>query len=159
MKKLLNLFLLLIMIISLIGCNNEAVKSEKDIEELVKNYKSAQYNIKDPANPPTELEIAGNLKVYLSTDVYEKQMANRVFQIAPDVAAKTRSSIELENIKLEKKKENNDGSIDYTYTLRLKFQNEKSTDVVEKSGRLTTKDQKIIYDWEERDTKIGNEFF
>ena len=159
MKKLLSLLFLLIMIISLIGCNNEAAKNQKDIVELVKNYKSAQYDIKDPSKPPTELEIAENVKGYLSKDAYERQMANRVFQIAPDIATKTRSSIKLENIKLEKKKENKDGSIDYKYTLKLKFHNEKLTDVVEKSGQLTTKDQKIIYDWEERDTKIGNDFF
>ncbi|MBS4192479.1 hypothetical protein KHA94_20190 [Bacillus sp. FJAT-49705] len=160
MKKTFGILVLFIMIISLIACSKETVKiKEEDVLNFVKDYKAEQYNIKDPSNPPSGIEIGEKVKGFFSDEEFEKQMANRVFQIAPDIAKKTNKSIELEDVKLEKEKENEDGTINYKYTLILKFYDDKASDVIEKKGELTIEGLKIIRDWEERTTKIGNEVF
>ncbi|KAB2338411.1 hypothetical protein F7731_02290 [Cytobacillus depressus] len=159
MKGIFRLSLLFTMIIGLIACSSKEVVKEEDVLNLVKDYKTEQYNIKDPSNSPTGVEIGEKVKKYFLEKEFEKQMANRVFQIAPDIAKKTNKSIELNDVILEKGKENEDGTIDYNYTLKLKFYDDHSNDVIEKKGQLTIEGLKITRDWEERTTKIGNEVF
>jgi hypothetical protein len=159
MRKVFRLLVIFTMILGLIACSSKEVVKEEDILKLVKDYKTEQYNIKDPSNPPTGIEIGEKVKDSFSEKEFEKQMSNRVFQIAPDIAKKTNKSIELEDIMIEKGKENNDGKIDYNYTLKLKFYDNETTEVVEKKGQLSIEGLKITRDWEERTTKIGNEAF
>lgn len=158
MKRIFSLLFLFTMILGLVACGQESVK-EEDVMNLVRDYKSEQYNIIDPSNPPTEIEIGDKVKDFFSEDEFEKQMANRVFQIAPDIAKKTNKSIVLEDVKLENGKENKNGTIDYNYTLKLKFHDSKSTDVIEKKGQLTIEGLKITNDLEERTSKIENDVF
>ncbi|MFD2444762.1 hypothetical protein ACFSO7_12375 [Bacillus sp. CGMCC 1.16607] len=158
MKGIFGFPFLLLMIAGLIACSKETVK-EEDVLKLVNDYKTVQYNIKDSSNPPTGIEIGEKVKRFFSKEGFDRQMANQVFQIGPDIAKKTNKSIKFENIKLEKTKENKNGEINYSYTLKLKFYDASSTEFVEKKGQLTIKGLKITRDWEERITKIGNEVF
>ncbi len=71
-------------------------------------------------------------------------------------------SIELEDILLEKEKENDNGTINYNFTLKLKFYDASISETVEKNGKLTisTEDGLILTrDWEEKTTKILSEIF
>lgn len=161
MKKILRAFVLSIMLISLLACSNEKIKYE-DVKSFVTEYKTIQYTIKDPSNPPSGIEIGEEVKRYLSEDVFKKHNANRVFQIAPDIARKTNKSIELEGLLLEKEKENADGTIDYKFILKLKFYDASTSETVEKNGQLTISNKNgliITRDWEDKITKIGNETF
>lgn len=127
--------------------------NEKDVQNLVLKYKKAQYSIEDPSNVPTGLEIGEEVKEFLTADAFEKQMANRVFALVPDFAKKTNKRIELEEVKLKKVKENDNGTIDYNYLLKLKIADEQSTEVIEKKGQLTiTNDDDLLIsrDWEEK---------
>lgn len=68
----------------------------------------------------------------------------------------------MEDVVLKKEKENADGTINYKFTLKLKFYDASTSETVEKNGQLTIsyKDGLIITrDWEEKITKIGNETF
>ena len=100
------------------ACNHEV--KEDDVMSFVQDYKTEQYTIKDPKNAPTGIIIGQKVKKYLSEEAYEKLMANRSFELAPYVAKKLNKSIVLEDIHLEKVKEE-DETIDYNYTLKLKF--------------------------------------
>jgi hypothetical protein len=145
-------FLLVLMIGSIAAaCSNEMIKTE-DVKKFVKEYKNEQYNIKDPTNPLTSIQIGTKVKRYLSKDVFDKLEANRILQIAPDFANKTNKSIELEDVILEKEEENKVGTIDYNYTLKLKISDEQSSETFEKKGQLTISNDgglKITRDWEE----------
>lgn len=161
MKKMLSLLLPLMLFGIVVACSNKVIKDE-DVMNFVKEYKIEQYTIKDPTNAPTESEIATKVKGYLSEEVFNKHNANRIFHIAPYIAKKTNKSIELEDVILERKKENDNGTIDYNFILKLKFEDDKSSEVVEKKGQLTISNEdglKITCDWEEKTTKIDNEVF
>jgi len=159
MRKVFGLLALFTMILSLVACSSEEVVKEEDVLKLVKEYKTQQYTIKDPSNPSTGIEIGEKVKNFFSEKEFEKQMANRTFEIAPNIAKRTNKSIELEDVVLEKGKENENGKIDYNYTLKLKFYDGKINEVVEKKGQLSIEGLQITRDWEERTTKIGNEVF
>ncbi len=157
MKKILSILLLSSMLVSLIACSNEKIKDE-DVESFVTEYKTIQYNIKDPTNSPSGIEIGEEVKKYLSEDVINKHNANRVFQIAPDIAKKTNKSIELEDVLLEKEKENADGTINYNFTLKLKLYDDSISETVEKNGELTISKEDgfiITRDWEDRSWETG----
>ncbi|MFJ8260640.1 hypothetical protein ACIQ4I_01585 [Rummeliibacillus sp. NPDC094406] len=149
MKRTVGLLLLCIMALTLFACGQDQA-SEKDVLKLLKDYKTVQYNIKDPLNPPSGTEIGEKVKVYFSEDEFERQMANRVFQLAPEISKTSNKSIQLENVKLKKSKENKDGSIDYNYTMKLKFYDDESSEVIEKNGQLTVDGLKITRDWEKQ---------
>ena len=148
MKRIFGLLFLSIVVLGLIACGKEQV-SDKDVLKLLKDYKTVQYNIKDPLNPPSGTDIGKKVKVYFSEDEFEKQMANRAFQLAPEISKNANKSMKLENVKLKKTKENKDGTIDYNYTLKLKFYDNQSSEVIEKNGQLTVDGLKITRDWEE----------
>jgi hypothetical protein len=157
MKKALVLFLVLIIGVIASACNNETIKTE-NVEKFVKEYKAEQYNIKDAKNLPSGIEIGDKVKKYLSKDAFDKLNANRIFQIAPDFVKKTNKNIELVDVILEKKKENEGGTINYQYTLKLKVSNGQSSEVFEKKGQLSISNDnglKITRDWEQN-TKIEN---
>lgn len=161
MKKYFGFILSCFLLISLIGCSKATVK-EQDIEKFIKQYKIEQYTVADPNSPPDVSNIEEKVSKYLSKDLQEKHHLNRLFQIAPEISKKTKKSIELEDVELKKVNENNDGTINYHYTLKIKFYDEKASNVVEKKGNLTISkndELKIIQENEERDTKIGNEIF
>lgn len=149
MKRKLGVLLLLIMTLALVACGQEKA-SDTEVLKLLTDYKSVQYNIKDPSKPPSETEISEKVKGYFSKDAFEKQMTDRVFQIAPVIAKASNKSIQLENVQLMKSKENKDGTIDYTYKLKLKFYDNQTTEIIEKNGQLTVDGLKITRDWEER---------
>ncbi|MFU1996205.1 hypothetical protein [Priestia megaterium] len=159
MKKWSVVSMLFIMLIGAVACSKETIK-ETDVENFVTEYKKEQYTIKNPSNVPTGEEIADKVKRYLSKDTFDKQIANRSFDLAPEVASKTDKSISLEDVKLKKEKEHDNGSIDYTYTLKLKIGTGQSSDIVEKNGQLTISSNdgelKITRDWEEK-AKVGKE--
>jgi len=136
------------MTVTLFACGKDQA-SDNDVLKLLEDYKTAQYNIKDPLNPPSGTEIGEKVKGYFTEEEYEKQMANRVFQIAPEIAKVSNRSIKLENVNLKKTKDNKDGTIDYDYTLKLKFYDDESSEVIEKKGQLTVEGHKITRDWED----------
>ena len=158
MKRILITLLVLLVGTVAIACNNETIKTE-DVEKLVKEYKTEQYNIKEPTSPPTGIEIGNKVKKYLSKEAYEKLKANRTFQIAPDFAITTNKSIELEDVILKKEKEYDNGTEDYSYTLKLKIYDDdpRLGEVFEKKGQFTISNDgglKITRDREEI-VKIG----
>ncbi|WP_102691905.1 hypothetical protein [Rummeliibacillus pycnus] len=148
MKIIVRMLVLCMIMFTLFACGKDQ-PSDKDVLKLLQDYKTVQYNIKDPLNPPSGTEIGEKVKGYFSEDEFEKQMANRVFQIAPEIAKVSNRSIKLENVNLKKSKENKDGTIDYKYTLKLKFYDDQSSEVIEKKGQLTVDGLTITRDWEE----------
>jgi hypothetical protein len=151
MKKALGLFLVLIIGVIASACSNETIKTE-NVEKFVKEYKAEQYNIKDAENLPSGIEIGDKVKKYLAKDAFDKLNANRIFQIAPDFVKKTNKTIELEDVILEKEKENEEGTINYNYTLKLKVLDGQSSEVFEKKGQLSISNDhglKITRDWEQ----------
>jgi hypothetical protein len=71
---------------------------------------------------------------------------------------KTNKTIELEDVIFEKEKENEEGTINYKYTLKLKVSDGQSSEVFEKKGQLSVSNDnglKITRDWEQN-TEIEN---
>ncbi|TRZ40485.1 hypothetical protein CEQ21_06135 [Niallia circulans] len=156
MKKWIGIILILL-VISLVGCSKTEKIKDEDVLSLLKEYKTEQYTIADPKETPTGAEIATNVKEYLTEDALEEQEANRNFQLAPDFAKNTNHSIELTNVNVSKKKENDDGTVIYTYNLSLKLTdvNNSSSQNVEKKGELTVSNETkliITKDWQETST-------
>ncbi|WP_053365643.1 hypothetical protein [Bacillus sp. FJAT-27245] len=152
MKKILGIVFVFIIGVIAAACSNHTIKTE-DVEKFVKEYKAEQYNLTDSTKPPSEIEIGNKVKKYLSKGAFDKLNANRVFQIAPNFVMSTNKTIELEDVILEKEEENDDGTIDYKYTLKLKISDEQSSKVIEKNGQLTVLkdgDIKITRDWENK---------
>ena len=154
MKKTLGTLLSFFMIISFVAaCNSGSAINEDEVLNLVKKYKTEQYTIQDPADTPTPNEIADKVKNYLSKEALEKQQSNRIFVLAPDLSKKTNKSLKFEEIVLEKEKENEDGTIDYKYTLKLKLYDEQSSEILEVDGQLTVSNEDglvITRDWENK---------
>lgn len=156
MKKWVGIILVLL-IISLVGCSKSEEIKDEDVLSLLKEYKTEQYTIEDPKVTLTGDEIAKRVKEYLTEDALEDQEANRIFQLAPDLAKNTNHSIELTNVNVSKKKENEDGTVIYTYDLSLKLTDIKnsSSQNVEKKGEITVSNEKelvITKDWQETST-------
>lgn len=159
MKRIFGLFLVFMMIFSLLGCGNKVSTEEDDIFNFVKEYKSIQYSINDPNNPPTGNEIEKKVRKFLSEDCFKEQTANRIFSIAPNFAKEENKMMELEDLILTKDKENADGTVDYKYKVKLKVKDDEGFENIEKKGQLTISNDngnlKITRDWEEK-IKIGN---
>lgn len=104
----------------------------------MKEYKAEQFTIKDPNSLPTGIEIGNNIKKYLSEEAFNKLEANRIFQIVPDFVKATNKTIELEDVILKNEKEYDNGTVDYSYTLKLKiYDNPYTSEVFEKGGQLS----------------------
>lgn len=167
-RKILSLLFLFVLFLGLIACNiyvvkeNGEEKEEKpDKEENVVNVEEAEklfidysaelYTIKDPSNPPTFDEIAENIKVYLTEEQYDAEIANRKFQIPELVSKQIKKSIEVQDVKLEEQSKNDDGTIDYLYIMKFKVYDENSFKIYEKEGELTLStiknELKIDRDW------------
>lgn len=158
MKKAVGILLFFITIFGLFGCSNEVVK-QQEIEAFVNEYKAKLYTIDDPLNPPTFLEIADDVKPYLTEDEFEKLMANRIIGMASSTAKSLNKSIVIEDVIFEEVNENEDGTFDCDITLKIKLYDKKSSEIIEKKGQLTISNKsndglKISRDWEER-IKIG----
>jgi hypothetical protein len=152
MMKCLRLFLLII-IVGLVGCTDNAV-DDNEVLDLLKTYKTEQYTIVDPSNPPTNDEIVQQVKPYLSEEALEKLIADRVFSIAPDIASSTNKPIMLNDVQIEKDKIQDDGTVDYTYTLEIQSGEDSNSEVIKINGQLTVSSKdglKITRDWEELD--------
>lgn len=90
---------------------------------------------------------------YLTKEALQKQKANQVFELASELAKKTNKKIEVYVISLENKKENEDGTIDYDYTLKLKLSDEESSEIIEVDGQLSIANDDgpvITRDWENK---------
>ncbi|MEJ9232930.1 hypothetical protein LAV79_26670 [Peribacillus butanolivorans] len=156
------------MFIGAVACNKDVVKENgeekeekpvkeenvvkvEDAEKLFNSYSTVLYTIKDPSNPPTFDEIAENIKVYLTEDQYNAEIANRKFQIPELVSKQIKKSIEVQDVKLEEQSKNDDGTIDYLYTTKFKVYDENSFKIYEKEGELTisttNNELKIDRDW------------
>lgn len=153
MKKILGILLSFFMIITIVAACSGSGINEDDVLDLVKKYKTEQYTIPDPANTPTPNEIADKVKGYLSKDALKKQQANRTFGLAPDLAKKTNKSLTFEEITLEKQKENEDGTINYKYTMKLKLYDKQSSEILKVDGQLSVSNDNglvITRDWENK---------
>lgn len=154
MKKALGMLLSFLMIISVVAaCSDSSGINEDEVLSLVKKYKTEQYTVKDPSNVPTPDEITEKVKGYLTKEALEKQQANRVFGLASDLAKKTNKKIEVEDIKLENKKEDEDGTVNYDYTLKLKLYDEESSEIIDVDGQLSISNDDglvITRDWENK---------
>ncbi|NHM33732.1 hypothetical protein [Neobacillus terrae] len=118
-RKVIQLFML-ILIVGLFGCSKNSI-NENDVLEILKTYKTEQYTIEEPSNPPTNDEIVQHVKPFLSEKALEKLNANRVFSIAPDIATNTNKPIKVNDVQIEKSEKNEDGTVDYTYTLEIQL--------------------------------------
>ncbi|MCU6602193.1 hypothetical protein OCO53_17130 [Peribacillus frigoritolerans] len=164
-KKILSLLFLVVLFISAVACNKDVIKEnseEKPLKEenvvkveeaeiLFNNYSKELYTIKDPSNPPTFDEIAEKIKLYLTEEQYNAEIANRKFQIPELVSKQINKSIEVQDVKLEEQSKNDDGTIDYLYTTTFKVYDENSSEIYEKEGELTisttNNELKIDRDW------------
>ncbi|MBK5444987.1 hypothetical protein JFV29_08995 [Peribacillus sp. TH16] len=167
-KKIFSLFFLFVLFIGVVACNKDVVKEngvEKEgkpvkeekvvniekAEKLFKDYSTELYTIKDSSNPPTFDEIAEKIKVYLTEEQYNAEIANRKFQIPELVSKQINKSIEVQDVKLEEQSKNDDGTIDYLYTTKFKVYDENSSKIYEKVGELTisttNNELKIDRDW------------
>ncbi|MFE4354540.1 hypothetical protein [Peribacillus butanolivorans] len=167
-KKIFSLLFLFILFIGVVACNKDVVKENgeeqegkpikegkvvnvEDAEKFFKGYSTELYTIKDLSNPPTFDEIAENIKVYLTEEQYNAEIANRKFQIPELVSKQINKSIEVQDVKLEEQGKNNDGTIDYLYTMKFKVYDENSSKIYEKEGELTisttNNELKIDRDW------------
>lgn len=84
----------------------------------------------------------------------EKLNANRIFRIAPDIATNTNKPIKVNDVQIEKSEKNEDGTVDYTYTLEIQLGEGSNAEVIKNNGQLTVSSEnglKIIRDWEEKD--------
>ncbi|GLY08906.1 hypothetical protein [Bacillus badius] len=161
MKKILGCLVVVCVLIGTAACGKNAV-SEGEAARFVKEYKAEQYTVEDPANIPTGEEIGEKVKRYLSKEEFERQLANRTFSLTPDMAKKMNRSIKLQSVKLKKEAENEDGTVRYNYTMKLKIYDDETSDIVEKQGQLTLANEdglKIMRDWEDQITKISDETF
>ncbi|AOH56680.1 hypothetical protein ABE28_020115 [Peribacillus muralis] len=141
-KKIIGLLFLIVLINGVVACNKDVVKEGKmvtleDAEKLFKGYSTELYTIKDPATPPTSDDIAKNIKVYLTEEHYNAEIANRKFQIPELVAKQINKSIEVQDVTLEEQSKNDDGTIDYLYTTKFKVYDDTSSKLYEKEGELT----------------------
>jgi hypothetical protein len=59
--------LFIVVLVMMIACSNE-VYEEVDIKEFVMEYKTEQYTVEDPSNPPTAIEIGERVKL-----IYQKK--------------------------------------------------------------------------------------
>ncbi|MCK2020903.1 hypothetical protein [Peribacillus frigoritolerans] len=164
-KKILSLLFLFVLFISAVACNKDVIKEnseEKPLKEenvvkveeaeiLFNNYSKELYTIKDPSNPPTFDEIAEKIKLYLTEEQYNAEIANRKFQIPELVSKQINKSIEVQDVKLEEQRKNGDGKIDYLYTTKFKVYDRNSSKIYEKEGELTisttNNELKIDRDW------------
>ncbi|MEE3954427.1 hypothetical protein [Peribacillus frigoritolerans] len=164
-KKILSLLFLVVLFISAVACNKDVIKENseekplkeenvvkvEEAEKLFNNYSKELYTIKDPSNPPTFDEIAEKIKVYLTEEQYNAEIANRKFQIPELVSKQINKSIEVQDVKLEEQSKNGDGKIDYIYTITFKVYDENSSEIYEKEGELTisttNNELKIDRDW------------
>ena len=69
---------------------------------------------------------------------------NRKFQIPELVSKQINKSIEVQDVKLEEQGKNNDGTIDYLYTMKFKVYDENSSKIYEKEGELAGIPRQII---------------
>lgn len=98
MKRMFGLLLLSAFSLSfLFACSNK-VNNDKDVENLVNEYKTEQYTIKEPSNALTGIEIGEIAKEYLTKDTLDNLKANREFDLAPNLAKKINKSIALEEV-------------------------------------------------------------
>lgn len=126
--------------------------SEEEVYQFVTEYKTIQYTIEDPVHSPTGIEISERVKEFLSNDAYKKQMANRVFDLAPTIAMQSNKSIEVVEVNLQKEKEKDNGMIDYIYTTKIRIYDNQSSKEIEIKGQLTIYNGdglKITRDWED----------
>lgn len=138
--------------------NSSSNSDEKKVKGFLSDYKSYQYTIEDPKNPPTADEIGEKVKPFLSDEEYERQFANRSFDIPAEVASKTNNSIALDDITLEKL-ETDEESEKYKYTLHLVFSSDGSEEFIDRKGEITVTnndEMKITRDWENRNNEIGD---
>jgi hypothetical protein len=159
-KRLYGIMLLIGMLLALSGCGN-SVFNEKDIKEFVMEYKTNQYTVEDPSNPPTAVEIGESVKAYLSKEEYENLIKNRYFHFITVIVENTGKKVELQDVILEKVEENDDGSVDYNYTLEINYYDDHASDIVKKDGQMTIQHDgqyKITRDWE-KPTEFEKEAF
>lgn len=152
MKVIIQVNFILFLTLGLIGCSNNGV-DDNDVLELLKSYKTEQYTIESPSNPPSGEEISEKVKPYLTEEAFEELNSNRVFSIAPDVARKTNKPISIIDIQVEKTDENEDGTFDYTYILDIKIGTGSDAEIIKNKGQLTLSTEdglKISRDWEEK---------
>jgi ribosomal protein L20A (L18A) len=132
--------------------------TEHNIEAFVKDYKTKQYTINDltqlAGKHPVEINaiFTEKLESYLSEDELENLTINRFFLVTPNVAIAANKKVKLETISLEKVEDNEDGSINYNYTLEIDYYDDQSSEIIEKEGQLTIlvndDELKITRDWE-----------
>lgn len=138
----------------LFGCENE-VEKQNDIESFVTEYKKIFYQINDPLNSPKLSEIINSSKPYLTEDEFENLKANRIFDLAPEIATYLKKSVILEDITFEKINKNDDETWDCYIILKIKISDNLVSEIIEKRGQLTiikiaNGELKISRDWEER---------
>ncbi len=143
--------LLIGMFLIVSGCSNNAF-DENEVKEFVMEYKTNQYMVEDASDPPTAVEIGEKVKSYLSEEEYEHFFIRRYFRFITVVAENTGYSSELQDVILEKTEENEDGSVDYDYTVSVKYYDDSFSELVETKGQMTIQhdgeDYKITRDWE-----------
>ncbi|WP_010095632.1 hypothetical protein [Ornithinibacillus scapharcae] len=153
MKKSIWNLLLIGMIIALSSCTDTDVYNDKDIKNFVKEYKTKQYAVENPSNPPTAVEIGERVKPFLTEEEYDYFYKRRYFHFINVVAKNTGYKSKVQDITLEKTEENEDGTVDYDYVLTVEYYHDNFSEAVETKGQLTIQyngeNYKITRDWEQ----------
>jgi hypothetical protein len=147
------MMLLFLTVFSLVSCSNEEKAIQQEIKAFVKEYKSTLYNVDDPLNPPTLLEVSQNAKPYLTIGEFENLMANRIFELASNTAKTLNKQVKLEDVILEKVTFNDDGGTwECEIILKIRLSDQQSSEIIEKKGQLSIfrNNFKVTRDWEER---------
>ncbi|WP_054751962.1 hypothetical protein [Piscibacillus salipiscarius] len=137
MKKVMIILLLGSFILTLAACDDTS-DDEKELKEFVTDYKSKLYNIENPnllnEKHPTKVsqKFSRKIEPYETNEVLEDLTLNRQLIIIPQIAQALGKKVKLQDISLEKVKENEDGSINYDYTMKIKYYDDESENIVKK---------------------------
>lgn len=156
MKKLLMLLTLLIISVPLFGCSS--VSQENVAKEVVKQYKTALYNIEDynkayqdyTSDSEGYIKSLESYKRYFTEEGYKQFITKRTATIPIEACEKGKHNLKVTNINFDKMTVEKDKLIlDYTVSLKAVYPSgEKTTD--EKSQATLVKENsewKISNDW------------
>lgn len=158
MKRLMFLFLMIMSVISLGGCQEETV-NEQDLKSFITEYKKIIYTA-DAQNSEKNTTLLKEVEPYMSKEIFEKNKINGVFDFPQRFAKENQKNIKLHDVIIDSIQEApEDNSYKINYTLLVMIGDEQ----IEKAGEMTIQAEDghkflIIYDWESPVTVDNKKF-
>lgn len=154
MKRLLlrSVALTACVLLTMTACSGQK-SSEADAVKLGTAYKETQYNVRQEAWSNEEQAVNERLKPFLSSERYEKLLANREGYFPLFMAKDYESTVSVRSVSF-KPAEHTKDTLEFTYSLELELSNGKSQTQVEKTGQMGFKKEngewKIYRDIDEK---------